>query len=75
MKMIGYQRPRKTLCFCVGNDFPQPLNKEVSVVIIIKHFSTAYSPGNNMVQCSWGIYTGFSWHAATMANEKSKLNL
>ena len=36
MEMIGHQRPRKTLCFRIRNNFPQPFNKKISGVIIIK---------------------------------------
>jgi hypothetical protein len=48
VKMIGFERPRKTLCFCFGNNLAQPLNKKVSVVVVIENFSTVYPPGASM---------------------------
>jgi hypothetical protein len=59
MEMIGYQRPSKTLCFRVGNNFSQPFDKKVSVVTIIEHLSTAYY---------------LSRHVLSLWDEKSKHN-
>jgi len=43
--------------------------------LLIKHFPTAYTPDNNVVQRSWDIYAGFSQHEVTISKENREHNL
>jgi len=64
--------PTQNIVFLCRKLLSQLLHEKVSVVIIIKHFSTTYSPGNNVVKRSWSIYAGFSWYEGTISNEKNQ---
>jgi hypothetical protein len=50
------------LCACVTKNQAEPVNKKITIGIIIKHLSTGYPPGNNMMERSGRIYAGFAWH-------------
>ena len=48
-----------------------PLDKKISVSIIIKLSATSYPPNNNMMQRTGSIYAGLTWHHIFILNEQS----
>lgn len=44
---------------------PTSINEVIAIRIIGKNFSTLNSSYNDVMECSRGIYPGFSWHKVT----------
>jgi hypothetical protein len=60
--VIWYQRPGKTGCFGLGKDASKPMDKVISVNIILKNFFAFDATANYVVQGSGCVYPCFSRH-------------
>jgi hypothetical protein len=74
MKVICYKCPRKTGSFTVDQDIAESIQKIITVGIIEKDLSSINPPDNDMVQRSWGVYTGFSRHVNHVSNKSKYVN-
>ena len=62
MGVIIYQRPCKTGSASVYKNLAQLVNKVPIVDLVFKYGIAFNPPGNDVVQCSGCIYSGFSKH-------------
>jgi len=75
MKMIRDQGPGKTPSFGFFHNFAKPMDKIVAILIVMKYDSALNSPRDNVMYGSRGIYSGFSWHAVSIAMCESVVNI
>ena len=70
MGMIWYQCPCVTSGSGVLNNFTQPFEKTLSVLIIQKYFPAFNTPDNDMVKGAWGVYLGLSGHENGISDQR-----
>jgi len=75
MKMVGYQRPRKTSGLGLLNNCPKPLQKVVPVCVVFKNIRPFNPADNDVMQGSWRIYSGLPWHDKQIASRILYVNL
>ena len=66
MGAISYQHPCKTGSASFYKNLAQPVNKAPIVDLVFKYGLALNPPDNDVVQCSWRIYSGFSWRQANI---------
>ncbi|MEN8808342.1 MAG: hypothetical protein ABF291_12750 [Desulfobacterales bacterium] len=62
MKMVGKQSPGITARLSLSDQLAQPLNKTVTIFTVIKYFSAANTPGNDVMQGAECIDACLAWH-------------
>jgi len=66
MEMIGNQGPGITLGLGFDYQIAKPRYEIVSILIISEYLATLDSPGNNMMNRTWSVYSGLSRHAVIL---------
>jgi hypothetical protein len=69
MRMIGDERPSKTIGLRPGDDITQAFNKIIPVLIIGEYSPTLDSTNNNMMQGSGSIDACFAWHKSFISQD------
>jgi hypothetical protein len=75
MKMVGYQRPRKTSGLGLLDNCPKPLYKVVPVCVVFKNIRPFNPTGNDVMQRPWCIYSGLPWQEKLIAQTILYINL
>ncbi len=77
MYMVWDQSPCKTIGLRFRNQFSEPIQKILAIIIGLKNLSAFDPPDDHMIQCTWCIYSRFPWHNSHMShtifNEKHKI--
>ena len=69
MKVIGHQRPCKTAGLTVAQNTTKPIQKIIAVAVVSENFPALYSSDDDVMQRTWGIQSGFTWHATQLAKK------
>jgi hypothetical protein len=62
MKVVGKQSPGITARLSLSDQLVQPFNEAVTIFTVIKYFSAANAPGDDVVQGAGSIDAGSAWH-------------
>ena len=61
--MVWDQGPSIALGLRFFEDDSQAIKEGFSVLVIAEELSAFYSPGHYMLQYTWGVESGLSWHS------------
>jgi hypothetical protein len=75
MKVVGKQSPGLTARLSLFDQLACPLNEAVAIFTVIKYFSAANAPGNDVMQGAGSIDAGLTWHACFYLNASESCQL
>jgi len=73
--MVVKQSPGITARLSLSDQLAQPINKAVMIFTVIKYFSAANTPCDDVVQGAWGIDACLTWHADFYVNPTESCQL
>jgi len=74
MDMVRHQHPSVTAGFGFCNNSTKARNKIVPIGTVFKDRFALYSADDDMMQATWGIYSGFTGHSACLLDLINCLN-
>jgi hypothetical protein len=65
--VVWNESPGKAGCFRLNDNAPEMIQKVVPLIVVTENLATLCSPYDDVMQCTGGIYAGFSGHKTSLA--------